>query len=145
MRGLSMQIIRTEIPDVVIIEPKVFGDPRGFFLEAFQSQRYAEMGINRPFVQDNLSRSTFGVLRGLHLQNPKAQGKLVTVLRGCVLDVAVDVRIGSPTFGRHVAVELSEDNHRQFWIPRGFAHGFVVLSDCADVFYKCDGVYSPAD
>jgi dTDP-4-dehydrorhamnose 3,5-epimerase len=140
-----MQIIRTEIPDVVIIEPKVFGDPRGFFLEAFQSQRYAEAGIKRPFLQDNLSRSAYGVLRGLHIQNPRAQGKLVTVVRGSVLDVAVDVRIGSPTFARHVSVELNEDNRRQLWVPRGFAHGFVTLSDTADFFYKCDEYYSPAD
>src|SRR5882757_911881 len=138
MRGFSMQVIRTEIPDVVIIEPKVFGDPRGFFLESFQSQRYAEFGIRRPFLQDNLSRSTFGVLRGLHIQNPRSQGKLVTVLRGCVLDVAVDVRAGSPTFGRHVAVELDEENRRQVWVPRGLAHGFVVRSQSADFLYKCD-------
>jgi dTDP-4-dehydrorhamnose 3,5-epimerase len=140
-----MQIIRTEIPDVVIIEPKVFGDPRGFFLEAFQSQRYAEAGMERPFVQDNLSRSAYGVIRGLHIQNPRAQGKLVTVVRGRVLDVAVDVRIGSPTFARHVSVELNEDNRRQLWVPRGFAHGFATLSETADFFYKCDEYYSPAD
>jgi dTDP-4-dehydrorhamnose 3,5-epimerase len=140
-----MQVIRTDVPDVVVIEPKVFGDPRGFFLEAFQSQRYAEAGIRRPFVQDNLSRSTRGVLRGLHIQNPNAQGKLVTVVRGCVLDVAVDLRIGSPTFARHVSIELSEDNRRQLWVPRGFAHGFVVLSESADFFYKCDEYYSPND
>lgn len=138
-----MQIIQTEIPDVLIIEPKLFGDQRGFFLETFQTQRYAEAGIKRPFVQDNLSRSAFGVLRGLHLQNPKSQGKLVTVLRGKVLDVAVDMRIGSPTFGRHVSVVLTDDNRRQFWVPRGFAHGFVVLSETADFFYKCDEFYSP--
>jgi dTDP-4-dehydrorhamnose 3,5-epimerase len=140
-----MIVTKTEIPEVLIIEPKLFGDPRGFFLETFQAARYATTGIPGPFVQDNLSRSAHGVLRGLHLQNPKTQGKLVTVLRGRVLDVAVDVRIGSPTFGRHVAVELSEDNHRQFWLPRGFAHGFVVLSESADFFYKCDDLYSPAD
>jgi dTDP-4-dehydrorhamnose 3,5-epimerase len=140
-----MQIIKTEIPDVLIIEPKLFGDQRGFFLETYQLERYAAAGIRGPFVQDNMSRSAFGVLRGLHLQNPRAQGKLVTVLRGRVLDVAVDVRVGSPTFGRHVAVELSEDNRRQFWVPRGFAHGFVVLSESADVFYKCDELYSPED
>jgi dTDP-4-dehydrorhamnose 3,5-epimerase len=140
-----MQVIRTDVPDVVVIEPKIFGDPRGFFLEAFQSQRYAEAGIRRPFVQDNLSRSTRGVLRGLHIQNPNAQGKLVTVVRGCVLDVAVDLRIGSPTFARHVSIELSEDNRRQLWVPRGFAHGFVVLSESADFFYKCDEYYSPND
>ncbi|UTD30673.1 dTDP-4-dehydrorhamnose 3,5-epimerase [Bradyrhizobium sp. WD16] len=138
-----MNIIATEIPEVLIIEPKLFGDARGFFLESYQAERYAAAGIRRPFVQDNMSRSARGVLRGLHLQNPKAQGKLVTVLRGTVIDVAVDVRRGSPTFGRHVAVELSEDNRRQFWVPRGFAHGFAVLSDTADFFYKCDELYTP--
>ena len=140
-----MNVIETEIPEVVIIEPKLFGDQRGFFLETFQAERYRAWGMSRPFVQDNLSRSAFGVLRGLHLQNPKTQGKLVSVLRGCVLDVAVDVRQGSPTFGRHVAIELSEENRRQLWVPRGFAHGFVVLSETADFFYKCDELYSPAD
>ncbi|NJL08840.1 MAG: dTDP-4-dehydrorhamnose 3,5-epimerase [Methylacidiphilales bacterium] len=140
-----MQVVETSIPGVVIIEPKTFGDARGFFMETFQVKRYAQAGIERPFVQDNLSRSAFGVLRGLHIQNPNAQGKLVTVLRGRVLDVAVDVRHGSPTFGRHVVVELNEDNRRQFWVPRGFAHGFVVLSDTADFFYKCDALYSPSD
>lgn len=140
-----MKVIPTDIPGVLIIEPKVNGDDRGFFLESFQAERYASSGIRGPFVQDNLSRSAFGVVRGLHLQNPKAQGKLVTVLRGRVRDVAVDVRTGSPTFGRHVAVELSESNRRQFWVPRGFAHGFAVLSESADFFYKCDELYSPAD
>jgi dTDP-4-dehydrorhamnose 3,5-epimerase len=140
-----MNIIETAIPGVLIIEPKVFGDLRGFFLELFQEQRYAQSGIGRRFVQDNLSRSVQGVLRGLHIQNPKPQGKLVTVLRGCVLDVAVDVRAGSPTFGRHVAVELNDENRRQLWVPRGFAHGFVVRSESAEFFYKCDEIYSPAD
>jgi dTDP-4-dehydrorhamnose 3,5-epimerase len=140
-----MNVIETDIPELVIIEPKLVGDQRGFFLETFQAERYRAWGISRPFVQDNLSRSEFGVLRGLHLQNPRTQGKLVTVLRGRVLDVAVDVRLGSPTFGRHVAVELTEDNRRQFWVPRGFAHGFVVLSETADFFYKCDELYSPSD
>ena len=140
-----MNVIQTDIPEVLIIEPKVVGDHRGFFLEMFHAERYAAHGIRRPFVQDNLSRSGYGVLRGLHLQNPRAQGKLVSALRGHLLDVAVDVRVGSPTFGRHVSVELSEDNHRQVWIPRGFAHGFVVLSRSADFFYKCDELYSPAD
>src|ERR1700733_9567984 len=140
-----MKILQTEIPGVVVFEPKVFGDERGFFVETFQVPRYASHGLKRPFLQDNLSRSRRGILRGLHLQNPRAQGKLVTVLRGRVLDVAVDVRVGSPTFGRHVAVELSEDNRRQFWVPRGFAHGFVVLSESADFFYKCDAPYSPRD
>jgi dTDP-4-dehydrorhamnose 3,5-epimerase len=138
-----MNVIQTEIADVVIIEPKIFGDARGLFLEFFQSQRYSDIGIKLPFLQDNLSRSARGVLRGLHIQSPKAQGKLVTVLRGCVLDVAVDVREHSPTFGRHVAVELSEENRRQLWVPRGFAHGFLVLSEVADFFYKCDEYYCP--
>lgn len=140
-----MQVIATELPEVLIVEPKLFGDQRGFFLETYQLGRYVESGIVRPFVQDNLSRSSYGVLRGLHLQNPVTQGKLVTVLRGRVLDVAVDVRVGSPTFGRHVAVELSEENRRQLWVPRGFAHGFVVLSETVDFFYKCDNAYSPKD
>jgi dTDP-4-dehydrorhamnose 3,5-epimerase len=140
-----MNVIQTKIPEVLIIEPKVFGDQRGFFFEAFKADHYASLGMSGPFVQDNMSRSARGVLRGLHLQNPKSQGKLVSVLRGRVLDVAVDVRRGSPTFGEHIAVELSEDNRRQFWVPRGFAHGFVVLSEIADFFYKCDEFYSPSD
>jgi dTDP-4-dehydrorhamnose 3,5-epimerase len=140
-----MQIIETDIPDVLIIEPKIFGDQRGFFTETFQVERYAAAGIKRPFLQDNLSRSSYGILRGLHLQNPRAQGKLVSAVRGKVLDVAVDVRVGSPTFGRHVAVELSDENRRQLWVPRGFAHGFAVLSETADFFYKCDELYNPAE
>jgi dTDP-4-dehydrorhamnose 3,5-epimerase len=140
-----MNVIATVLPEVLIIEPTLFGDKRGFFLETYQFPRYAEHGVNRPFVQDNVSRSSYGVLRGLHLQNPTTQGKLVTALRGRVLDVAVDVRVGSPNFGRHVAVELSEENHRQLWVPRGFAHGFAVLSEAADFFYKCDDLYSPTD
>jgi dTDP-4-dehydrorhamnose 3,5-epimerase len=140
-----MNIVKTAIPGVLIIEPKIFGDARGFFLETFQADRYAAIGIAQPFVQDNLSRSGKGTLRGLHFQNPKPQGKLVTVLRGAVCDIVVDVRIGSPTFGRHVAVELDDENRRQLWVPRGFAHGFVVRSDSADFFYKCDALYSPAD
>jgi dTDP-4-dehydrorhamnose 3,5-epimerase len=140
-----MNVIVTDIPEVLIIEPKLFGDQRGFFLETYQFARYADSGITRAFVQDNMSRSSHGVLRGLHLQNPKTQGKLVSVMRGRVLDVAVDVRVGSPNFGRHVAVELSEENRRQFWVPRGFAHGFAVLSETADFFYKCDELYSPKD
>jgi dTDP-4-dehydrorhamnose 3,5-epimerase len=140
-----MNVIHTQIPEVLIFESKVFGDSRGYFFESYQTDRYATHGITGPFVQDNMSRSVCGVLRGLHLQNPRAQGKLVTVLRGTILDVAVDVRIGSPTFGRHVAAELSEDNRSQMWIPRGFAHGFLVLSESADFFYKCDEFYSPAD
>jgi dTDP-4-dehydrorhamnose 3,5-epimerase len=140
-----MNVIATELPEVLIVEPKLFGDQRGFFLETYQFQRYVEAGIHRPFVQDNMSRSARGVLRGLHLQNPFTQGKLVSAMRGRVLDVAVDVRVGSPNFGRHVAVELSEENRRQLWVPRGFAHGFVVLSETADFFYKCDDQYSPKD
>ena len=140
-----MNIIPTVLAEVLIIEPQLYGDERGFFLEGYQLKRYAEAGIVRPFIQDNLSRSRFGVLRGLHLQNPLAQGKLVTVLRGKVLDVAVDVRLGSPTFGQHVAVELNDQSRRQLWVPRGFAHGFAVLSETADFFYKCDELYSPED
>jgi dTDP-4-dehydrorhamnose 3,5-epimerase len=140
-----MKIVATVLPGVLIVEPKLFGDQRGFFLEIYHFDKYAENGITHPFVQDNLSRSSYGVLRGLHLQNPSTQGKLVSVMRGKVLDVAVDVRQGSPNFGRHVAVELSEDNRRQLWVPRGFAHGFAVLSETADFFYKCDNLYSPED
>jgi len=140
-----MKITPTELSEVLIIEPQLFGDERGFFLESYQLKRYAEAGMVRPFIQDNLSRSCFGVVRGLHLQNPRGQGKLVSVLRGKVLDIAVDVRLGSPTFGRHVAVELSDNNRRQLWVPRGFAHGFAVLSEVADFFYKCDEIYSPKD
>jgi dTDP-4-dehydrorhamnose 3,5-epimerase len=140
-----MNFVKTSLPGVLIVEPKIFGDARGFFMETFQATRYAQAGIPGPFVQDNLSRSAYGVLRGLHLQNPGAQGKLITVLKGRVRDVAVDVRRGSPTFGQHVAVELSDEDRRQFWVPRGFAHGFVVLSETADFFYKCDAPYSPAD
>jgi dTDP-4-dehydrorhamnose 3,5-epimerase len=140
-----MQVTSTEIPDVLIIEPKLHGDQRGFFVETFQAERYAAAGIHRVFVQDNLSRSARGVLRGLHLQHPRSQGKLVTVLHGKVLDVAVDARFGSPTFGRHVTALLTDENRRQFWVPRGFAHGFVVLSETADFFYKCDDLYSPED
>jgi len=139
-----MKILTTPIPEVLILEPALYGDARGFFTELYQTERYAAAGIERTFVQDNLSRSSRGVLRGLHLQNPQPQGKLVSVLRGSVLDVAVDVREGSPTFGQHVKVELSESNRRQFWVPRGFAHGFIVLSESADFFYKCDALYSPA-
>jgi len=140
-----MNVIETEIPGVLIFEPKIFGDSRGFFTELYNANRYAERGVATTFVQDNLSRSARNVLRGLHIQNPNPQGKLVTVLKGAVVDVAVDVRVGSPTFGRHVKVELNDENRRQFWVPRGFAHGFLVLSESADFFYKCDNLYSPAD
>jgi dTDP-4-dehydrorhamnose 3,5-epimerase len=138
-------IIRTAIPDVLIIEPEVFGDSRGFFMEVYQKRKYLDLGITPAMVQDNLSRSARGVLRGLHIQHPNSQGKLVTVLQGAVLDVAVDVRVGSPTFGKHVSAELDDLNRRQLWVPRGFAHGFLVLSDTADFFYKCDNYYSPSD
>jgi len=140
-----MNVIVADLPEVLIIEPKLFGDPRGFLLETYQVVRYTDYGVCRPFVQDNLSRSDRGVLRGLHLQNPRTQGKLVSVMRGRVIDVSVDVRLGSPNFGRHVAVELSEENRRQLWVPRGFAHGFLVLSETADFLYKCDELYSPKD
>jgi dTDP-4-dehydrorhamnose 3,5-epimerase len=140
-----MNVIETAIPGLLIVEPKVFGDARGFFMELHHEDRYAGSGTAQRFVQDNLSRSVQGVLRGLHIQNPRPQGKLVTVLRGSVLDVAVDVRVGSPTFGRHLAVELNEENRRQLWVPRGFAHGFVVQSETADFFYKCDEPYSPTN
>ena len=141
----NLQIVETSIPGVVAIEPPVFVDHRGIFMELFNAGRYAAVGIPAPLVQDNFSRSTRGVLRGLHLQNPRPQGKLVTALRGTVLDVAVDVRLGSPSFGQHVKMQLSEDSRRQLWVPRGFAHGFVVVSEVAEVFYKCDELYSPAD
>lgn len=140
-----MEVIKASIPDVLMIDPKVHADERGCFMELFQTDRYAAVGVVNTFVQDNLSRSKAGVLRGLHLQNPKPQGKLVTVLRGAVIDVAVDVRAGSPTYRKHVKIELSETNRRQLWIPRGFAHGFLVLSEMADFYYKCDEFYSAAD
>ncbi|MBU3057062.1 dTDP-4-dehydrorhamnose 3,5-epimerase [Pseudomonas indica] len=141
-----MKVIETAIDGVKIIEPRVFGDERGFFLETFQARRYAEeAGINLPFVQDNHSRSAKGVLRGLHFQKTKPQGKLVRVVRGEVFDVAVDIRRDSPTFGRWEAAILSEENKRQFWVPPGLAHGFVVLSETADFEYKCTDYYDPSD
>ena len=140
-----MNIIRTAISDVVIIEPKVFGDSRGYFFESWSERAFAEAGINCRWVQDNESKSSFGVLRGLHWQAaPYTQAKLVRVISGRVLDVAVDIRRGSPWFGRHVACELSGENHRQFFIPRGFAHGFSVLSEEAVFQYKCDNPYMPS-
>ena len=138
-----MNIIETSLPGVLIIEPKVFGDDRGFFLETFQQARYAAAGITEPFVQDNLSRSARGTLRGLHFQQPNPQGKLVQALRGAVFDVAVDLRRGSLTFGRWFGAELSEQNRRQMWIPGGFAHGFCVVSESADFAYKCTANYAP--
>jgi dTDP-4-dehydrorhamnose 3,5-epimerase len=138
-----MNIVETKLPGVFIVEPKVFGDSRGFFFETWQRQRYEEVGIKGEFVQDNVSFSSRGVLRGLHYQNPHAQGKLVTVLQGEVFDVAVDIRVGSPTFGQWEGVILSGDNHRQLWIPPGFAHGFCVVSETAYFSYKCTDVYTP--
>jgi dTDP-4-dehydrorhamnose 3,5-epimerase len=141
-----MNVGKTKLNDCVIIEPKVFGDERGFFLETFQAERYSELaGINLPFVQDNHSRSSKAVLRGLHYQKTKPQGKLVRVVRGEVYDVALDIRKGSPTFGEWEGVILSEDNKKQFWVPPGFAHGFVVLSGTADFEYKCTDYYDPSD
>ena len=139
-----MNIIKTTIEDVVIIEPKVLGDHRGYFFESFSERDFNSQVRKVKFVQDNESKSCYGVLRGLHFQKPPhAQSKLVRVVKGAVLDVAVDIRIGSPTFGQHVAVELTEDNHRQFFIPRGFAHGFVVLTEEVIFQYKCDNFYAP--
>ncbi len=138
-----MNVIETKLPGVFIIEPRVFGDERGFFMEGFNGRRYEERGLPGGFVQDNLSYSARGVLRGLHFQNPKAQGKLVSVLEGEVFDVAVDIRVGSPTFGEWTGVTLSAKNKRQFYVPPDFAHGFVVTSEAALFFYKCTEYYSP--
>ena len=141
-----MNVIKTNLRDCVVIEPNVFGDDRGFFLETFQANRYADLaGIGLPFVQDNHSRSFKGVLRGLHFQMTKPQGKLVRVVRGEVYDVAVDIREDSETYGLWHAEVLSEHNKRQFWVPPGFAHGFVVLSEIADFEYKCTDYYDPND
>ncbi|MCP3168555.1 dTDP-4-dehydrorhamnose 3,5-epimerase [Myxococcus qinghaiensis] len=138
-----MKVTPLEIPDLLLVEPKVFGDDRGFFMELFHAKRYADAGIPGPFVQDNYSRSARGTLRGLHFQEPQGQGKLVQVFAGSVYDVALDVRRGSTTFGQWVAVELSAENRRQLWIPPGFAHGFCVTSDTADFHYKCTTLYAP--
>ncbi|GAB1268533.1 dTDP-4-dehydrorhamnose 3,5-epimerase [Aurantivibrio infirmus] len=141
-----MKVVNTSIADVKIIDPKVFGDQRGFFLETFNQQRYRELlGIECSFVQDNHSRSSKGVLRGMHFQKTNPQGKLVRVVNGAVFDVAVDVRKGSPSFGQWAGVTLSMENFRQLWVPPGFAHGFVVLSDVADFEYKCTEFYNPSD
>ncbi|MDF2181415.1 dTDP-4-dehydrorhamnose 3,5-epimerase [Neptuniibacter sp. CAU 1671] len=140
-----MKVQTTELPGVLILEPQVFGDHRGFFKETFQVQRYRDAGIELPFVQDNHSRSEKGVLRGLHLQKSRPQGKLVSCSRGAVYDVAVDVDPRSATFGRYVGVELSDENHLQLWIPPGYAHGFCVLSEVADFQYKCTEFYYPED
>lgn len=144
-----MEVIRTNIEGVLIIEPKVFGDARGYFFESFSQREFDEkvapiLGHTINFVQDNESMSSYGVMRGLHFQRPPfTQSKLVRCVKGAVLDVAVDIRQGSPTYGKHVAVELTEDNHRQFFVPRGFAHGFAVLSETAVFQYKCDNFYAP--
>lgn len=139
-----MTVIKTAIEDVVIIEPDVFGDARGYFFESYSQKKFDEQVRPVKFVQDNESKSKYGVLRGLHFQKGRdAQSKLVRVVKGRVLDVAVDIRKGSPTFGQYVAVELTEDNHRQLFVPRGFAHGFSVLSEEAIFQYKCDNLYAP--
>lgn len=138
-----MKVTATSLEGVVAIEPRVFGDARGFFFETWHRERYAEAGVSREFVQDNVSRSQKGILRGLHLQNPFSQGKLVQVFEGEVFDVALDVRVGSPTFGKWVGERLSAENKRQLYIPEGFAHGFCVLSEHALFCYKCTELYHP--
>jgi dTDP-4-dehydrorhamnose 3,5-epimerase len=140
----NMNVIKTAIPDVLIIEPKVFGDDRGFFFESFNQAQFEEaVGRKVNFVQDNHSKSTKGVLRGLHYQIQQPQGKLVRVVQGAVLDVAVDIRKSSPTFGKHVLVELSSENKRQMWVPEGFAHGFLVIAETAEFLYKTTDYYAP--
>jgi dTDP-4-dehydrorhamnose 3,5-epimerase len=138
-----VNIIETALPGVLIIEPRVFGDARGFFMETWNAAAFAAAGLDLAFVQDNHSRSQKGVLRGLHFQNPGPQGKLVRVTSGAVFDVAVDLRASSPTFGRWTGVELSADNKRMFWVPEGFAHGFLTLEDNTDFLYKCTAPYAP--
>jgi len=140
-----MKVVSCDIPGLLVIEPKVFGDDRGFFFESWHRERYRQAGLSLDFVQDNLSFSRRGTLRGLHFQNPNAQGKLVQVLQGEVFDVALDLRRSSPTFGKWHAVNLSAERKQQFYIPPGFAHGFVVLSETALFFYKCTEAYSPKD
>ncbi len=140
-----MRVIATELPGVLIVEPQVFADRRGFFLESYNQQRYAEHGIDVAFVQDNHSRSARGTLRGLHYQAPPGQAKLVRVVAGEVFDVAVDIRRGSPTYGHWVGVTLSAENHRQLYVPTGFAHGFCVVSESADFLYKVTSYYAPAE
>ena len=140
-----MKIIKTNIPDLLIIEPKVFEDERGYFFESYNQKDFIDNNVNIDFVQDNQSKSTYGVIRGLHYQlAPYAQSKLVRALRGSILDVAVDIRKGSPTYGKSFSIELSEENKRQLLIPKGFAHGFSVLSDYAVFSYKCDNLYEPS-
>ena len=140
-----MKVTETKLAGVLIIEPKVFGDSRGFFKETFQAERYREAGIEYTFVQDNYSRSQKGVLRGLHFQITKPQGKLVSCPKGAVFDVAVDIDPNSITYGQYVGVELTEENHKQLWVPPGYAHGFCVLSETADFQYKCTDYYDPSD
>jgi len=140
-----MKVSQTKLPGVLIFEPQVFGDDRGFFIETFNYIRYAEAGLDRKFLQDNHSRSSRSVLRGLHYQLNNPQGKLVSVVRGEIFDVAVDIRRGSPTFAQWVGATLSEKDHRQLFVPEGFAHGFCVLSEIADVNYKCTNVFTPGD
>lgn len=140
-----MNVVETELPGVLIVEPKVFGDDRGFFFESYNRKRYEEAGIPADFVQDNVSFSERGVLRGLHFQHPNPQGKLVSVLQGEVFDVAVDIRVGSPTFGKWAGATLSAGNRRQLYVPEDFAHGFAVTSETALFSYKCTGYYSPQD
>jgi len=140
-----MNVTQTQLAGVLIIEPKVFGDARGFFKETFQAERYQEAGIEYTFVQDNYSRSQKGVLRGLHFQITKPQGKLVSCPKGAVFDVAVDIDPESTTYGQYVGVELTEENHKQLWVPPGYAHGFCVLSETADFQYKCTDYYDPSD
>jgi len=136
-----LKVIETSLPGVLLLEPKVFGDERGFFMETYHVERFREIGIGAPFVQDNHSRSARGVLRGLHFQEPKAQGKLVRCPRGALFDVAVDIRRSSPHFGKWYCTELSEENKRMLWVPPGFAHGFCALTDIAELVYKCTELF----
>ena len=138
-----MEFEPTEIPEVVLIRPKVFGDARGFFFESWEERKFAAAGLDVKFVQDNHSRSAKNILRGLHYQIQQTQGKLVRVASGAVFDVAVDIRRSSPTFGRHVGVTLTEENHHMLWVPPGFAHGFLVLSESADFIYRCTDFWAP--
>lgn len=140
-----MNLLPTSLPDVAIIEPRVFEDARGFFFESYHAEKFAGLGIEAPFVQDNHARSTRGTLRGLHYQLAQPQGKLCRVVHGEVFDVAVDIRLGSPTFGQWTGAVLSAENKRQIWVPRGYAHGYLVLSESADFLYKCDNFYYPDD
>jgi len=139
-----LNVIETSLPEVLVIEPRVFADERGFFMETYHEARFREIGIDAKFVQDNHSRSARGVLRGLHYQEPNGQGKLIRCVRGALFGVAVDVRVGSPHFGEWVGVELTEENKRMVWVPNGFAHGFCALSDIADLVYNCTALYDAA-